>query len=143
MCFVEVSRGKIVITCACFERELTIKVAIIGSCEHDTSFSRDACKLCTRVCSSCERALRFWFSVITEPRQYKATNTNCSWLGQQLDMPDTVERLAHIAKIGLRKTGLFPAQFARYLLRRPVNPRSCDFVDMQTVRSEALQLPES
>ena len=57
MSFVEVSRGKILITCACFERELTIKVAIIGSCEHDTTFARNACKLCTQVCSSCERAL--------------------------------------------------------------------------------------
>ena len=57
------------ITCACFERELTIKAAIIGSCEHDTSFSRNACKLCTQVCSSCERALsnsianKEWFAV--------------------------------------------------------------------------------
>ena len=47
----------ILITCACFERELPIKVAIIGLCEHDTSFARNACKLCTRVCSSCECAL--------------------------------------------------------------------------------------
>ena len=27
----------ILITCACFERELPIKVAIIGLCEHDTA----------------------------------------------------------------------------------------------------------
>ena len=48
----------ILITCACFERELPIKVVIIGLCEHDTSFARNTCKLCTRVCSSCERPLR-------------------------------------------------------------------------------------
>ena len=49
---------KILITCACFEHEVTIKVAIIGLCEHHTSFAHNACKLCTRVCASYERALR-------------------------------------------------------------------------------------
>ena len=32
----------ILITCACFDRELPIKVAIIGLFEHDTSFARNA-----------------------------------------------------------------------------------------------------
>ena len=49
---------KILITGACFEHELTIKVAIIGLCEHHTSFAGNACKLCTRVCASYERTLR-------------------------------------------------------------------------------------
>ena len=47
--FFEVSPRKILITCACFDRELTIKVAIIGLCEHSTSFASNTCKLFTRV----------------------------------------------------------------------------------------------